>query len=342
MKSNAERSASPDVCAIIVCAGKGERTGLNYNKVLHYLGQKTVIELVLDAFAAYDVSSAVIVCSPEDEARIKELAAPYDGVSLCYGGATRAQSVRNGLRAQPCDVAVIHDGARPFASPPLINACIRSAVRNGSGIAAVKAVDTVKRVQNGKVSSLPRAELYNTQTPQAFTYADIMQDLIKSTPVGARVGIGFDVHRLADGRPLILGGVTIPYNKGLDGHSDADVLAHAVMDALLSAAGLPDIGVLFPDTDDRYLGVSSMLLLDEVVARVTVGHRINNVSAVVMAQAPKLAGFIDAIRKSLSARLGIGADSVNVSATTTEHMGIIGNGAAIAASASCMLTENHG
>ena len=124
--------------------------------------------------------------------------------------------------------------------------------------------------------------------------------------------------------------------------SDADVLVHAVMDALLSAAGLPDIGVLFPDTDDRYLGVSSMLLLDEVVARVTVGHRINNVSAVVMAQAPKLAGFIDAIRKSLAARLGISADSVNVSATTTEHMGIIGNGAAIAASASCMLTENHG
>ncbi len=381
MKSNAERPASPDVCAIIVCAGKGERTGLNYNKVLHYLGQKTVIELVLDAFAASDASRAVIVCSPEDEARIKELAAPYKDVSLCYGGATRAQSVRNGLRAQPCDVAVIHDGARPFASPALINACIRSAVRNGSGIAAVKSVDTVKRVQNGKVSSLPRAELYNTQTPQAFAYADIMQaydgacdgctddaevyelagfspvlvegeysnvkitnvgDLVKSTPVGARVGIGFDVHRLTDGRPLILGGVAIPYNKGLDGHSDADVLVHAVMDALLSAAGLPDIGVLFPDTDDRYLGVSSMLLLDEVVARVTVGHRINNVSAVVMAQAPKLAGFIDAIRKSLSARLGISADSVNVSATTTEHMGIIGNGAAIAASASCMLTENHG
>ena len=163
MKSNAERPASPDVCAIIVCAGKGERTGLNYNKVLHYLGQKTVIELVLDAFAASDASRAVIVCSPEDEARIKELAAPYKDVSLCYGGATRAQSVRNGLRAQPCDVAVIHDGARPFASPALINACIRSAVRSGSGIAAVKSVDTVKR---GVLARSRRRRIFKRQNNQ--------------------------------------------------------------------------------------------------------------------------------------------------------------------------------
>lgn len=380
MKSNAERPASPVIGAVIVCAGKGERTGLNYNKVLHYLGQKTVIEQTLDAFADSDVSRTVIVHASEDEQRIKELIAPYANVGLCIGGDTRAQSVLNGLKALPCDIAVIHDGARPFVSAALINACIRSAIEHGSGIAAVKSVDTVKRVQNGTVTSLPRNELYNTQTPQAFVYSDILNayntvrgtftddaevyeragflpvlvdgeysntkitnvgDLIKASPVGASIGIGFDVHKLTEGKPLILGGVTIPYNKGLDGHSDADVLVHAVMDALLSAAGLPDIGVLFPDTDDKYLGISSVLLLDEVIARISKSHSVSSVSAVIMAQAPKLADYIADIRKSLGKRLKIDPTRINVSATTTEHMGIIGRGDAIAASASCLLTENH-
>lgn len=382
MRSNAEtHSPSPRVGAIIVCAGKGERTGLEYNKVLHYIGQKTVIEQVLDAFSASDVSRTVVVCAPADETRIKELIAPYANVAICTGGDTRAQSVLNGLKALPCDIAVIHDGARPFVSPALINACIRSAISHGSGIAAVKAVDTVKRVIDGKVTSLPRSELYNAQTPQAFVYKDILHayntargtftddaevyeragfspvlvdgeyantkittvgDLMLTTPVGAKIGVGFDVHRLVEGRPLILGGVTIPYNKGLQGHSDADVLVHAVMDALLSAAGLPDIGVLFPDTDGKYLGISSMLLLDEVSARISEKHSILSVSAVIMAQAPKLAGFISDIRKSLCKRLKIDEARLNVSATTTEHMGIIGSSDAIAASASCLLTEHHG
>lgn len=382
MRSNAEtHSPSPRVGAIIVCAGKGERTGLEYNKVLHYIGQKTVIEQVLDVFSASDVSRTVVVCAPADETRIKELIAPYANVAICTGGDTRAQSVLNGLKALPCDIAVIHDGARPFVSPALINACIRSAISHGSGIAAVKAVDTVKRVIDGKVTSLPRSELYNAQTPQAFVYKDILHayntargtftddaevyehagfspvlvdgeyantkittvgDLMLTTPVGAKIGVGFDVHRLVEGRPLILGGVTIPYNKGLQGHSDADVLVHAVMDALLSAAGLPDIGVLFPDTDGKYLDISSMLLLDEVLARISERHSILSVSAVIMAQAPKLAGFISDIRKSLCKRLKIDEARLNVSATTTEHMGIIGSGDAIAASASCLLTEHHG
>ena len=153
-----------------------------------------------------------------------------------------------------------------------------------------------------------------------------------------RIGHGYDVHKLENGRKLILGGVDIPYEKGLLGHSDADVLVHAVMDALLGAAALGDIGRHFPDTDPAYAGADSLRLLDEVVSRLRQrGYRVGNVDATVLAQAPKLAPYLEQMRRNLAWRLQVPVDAVSVKATTEEGLGFTGTGDGIAAHAVCLV-----
>ena len=157
-----------------------------------------------------------------------------------------------------------------------------------------------------------------------------------------RIGHGYDVHRLVEGRSLILGGVRIPFEKGLDGHSDADVLTHAVMDALLGAAALGDIGKLFPDTDDRYLGADSIALLREVDRRLTeAGYRLGNLDVTVIAQRPKLAPYINQMRQNLAAALRTELQNISVKATTEEHLGFTGSGDGIAAHAVCLLEDGR-
>lgn len=153
-----------------------------------------------------------------------------------------------------------------------------------------------------------------------------------------RIGHGYDVHRLTENRKLILGGVEIPYEKGLLGHSDADVLAHAVMDALLGAAGLGDIGRHFPDNDDRYLGADSLVLLKEVCRLLKEkGYRVGNVDATVIAQRPKLMTYIPEMRKNLADVMNVDEDAVNVKATTEEKLGFTGEGLGIAAHAVALI-----
>lgn len=153
-----------------------------------------------------------------------------------------------------------------------------------------------------------------------------------------RIGHGYDVHRLTAGRKLILGGMEIPWEKGLDGHSDADVLVHAVMDALLGAAALGDIGLLFPDTDAAYKGADSLKLLQTVKERVyAAGYRVCNVDATVIAQAPKLRPYIDGMVEHIAAALEIDTGCVNVKATTEERLGFTGAGEGIAAHAVALL-----
>jgi 2-C-methyl-D-erythritol 2,4-cyclodiphosphate synthase len=155
-----------------------------------------------------------------------------------------------------------------------------------------------------------------------------------------RIGHGYDVHRLAPGRALILGGVEVPFDKGLDGHSDADVLTHAVMDALLGAAALGDIGKLFPDSDDRYLGISSMTLLAAVRERLhAAGWRAENIDATILAQRPKLAPYEQAMRQNLAAVLELDVGQVSVKATTEEGLGFTGEGLGIAVHAVCLLSK---
>lgn len=155
-----------------------------------------------------------------------------------------------------------------------------------------------------------------------------------------RIGQGYDVHRLVEGRKLIIGGVEIPHEKGLDGHSDADVLIHAIMDALLGAAALGDIGVLFPDTDDAYKGADSMKLLEKVnEAILAEGYKISNIDATIIAQAPKMRPYIDQMRENIAKVLILGTDQVNVKATTEEKLGFTGRKEGISAIAVTLLEK---
>lgn len=157
-----------------------------------------------------------------------------------------------------------------------------------------------------------------------------------------RVGIGYDVHKLVEGRQLIVGGVDIPFNKGLLGHSDADVLLHAIKDALLGAAALGDIGKHFPDTDLKYKGISSIKLLEEVNYMIRrKGYEVNNVDATIIAQGPKMAPYIDRMRDNIANALGLEKESVNVKATTTEGLGFVGLGEGIAANAIASITNEY-
>lgn len=155
-----------------------------------------------------------------------------------------------------------------------------------------------------------------------------------------RVGMGYDVHRLVEERRLILGGVEIPYEKGLLGHSDADVLLHAIMDAMLGAAALGDIGRHFPDTDPAYKGADSMVLLEACREKVrAAGYRVHNLDALICAQAPKMAPHIETMRANIARALALDVDAVNVKATTTERLGFVGDGSGISAYAVCLLED---
>ena len=157
-----------------------------------------------------------------------------------------------------------------------------------------------------------------------------------------RVGMGYDVHKLTEDRDLILGGVNIPWEKGLLGHSDADVLIHAVMDALLGAAALGDIGKHFPDTDPAYKGISSIKLLVHVAGLLREnGYEVGNIDATVIAQKPKMAPHIPQLRRNMAEALGISESKLNIKATTEEGLGFTGRGEGIASQAICLLTEKQ-
>ncbi len=294
------------------------------------------------------------------------------------GGETRTQTVKNGLSALHGDIVMIHDGARPFVSENLISRCILQTEKVGSALPAIPPTDTVWGSSPAGVKPLDRNSLLAVQTPQCFLLKDIRNayacvgtesytddaavyckffntpQLIKGEEENkkltypqdfcfaqnGRVGIGYDTHRLVENRKLILGGVEIPHEKGLLGHSDADVLCHAIMDALLSAAALPDIGHLFPDTDPAYEGADSTKLLLEVVRLVEgKNYRAVNVSAVICAQKPKLAPYLDKIIHNLAKLIHISTEQVGITCTTTEGLGFIGREEGIACHATVLLAK---
>lgn len=381
--------------AVIVAAGRGLRAGLGVNKVFHKVGGRTVLGRCLDAIHRSGCfNGAVVVLSPEDEARFAELQrteGPFDIVKgTAPGGETRRDSVCNGLLALPEDteVVAIHDAARPFVSRAIIDATLDSARAFGSGVISTPVVDTVKQIgADGRVTSLDRSALRAVQTPQSFDYKRILnahmraredrlavtddamlfehyygdvrlvttddageniklttkQDfeaLEQSRMPDFRVGQGYDAHRLVQGRRLLLCGVEIDHDRGLDGHSDADVAVHALMDALLGALGLGDIGWHFPDNDPRYKGADSMKLLATVMAMVTErGYRVGNADVTIVAQKPKLAGYMARMRENIAGGLGVDAGRVNVKATTTERMGFEGEELGISAQATVLLYQ---
>ncbi len=373
------------VTAVITCAGKGERAGFGYNKLLKDLGGITPFEKCVSVFKKVNrFDKIIITCSLEDKEIFEQKCLGLDvNAQFVIGGATRTESVFNALSLIDDDnFVLIHDGARSSITEDVINRCIDCTLTNGTGIVAIPATDTIAQTDgNGNILSSSRKNLYAVQTPQGFNvgllkkaysmisdgeeftdesglYAKYIQNpqIVEGSILNKKltlpddfaiaenlfVGTGFDLHVFAENRKLILGGIEIPHDKGLLGHSDADVLTHGIMDAMLSGASLGDIGRHFPDTDMKYKGISSMKLLEEVVALLhKSGYRLKNVSSVIMAQKPKLAKFVDTIRENLAKVLNVELDAVGITCTTLEGIGTVGREEGIAVQSYCLLVKEN-
>ena len=308
--------------------------------------------------------------------------------------------MRSRRSPQDANVIVIHDAARPLASPELFSRVIDAAAKGGAAIAAIQASDTVKEATAAPgvrivARTLTRDSIYMAQTPQAFT-REVLQDAIElgreeigtatdeaslaeqaghpvrlvdgeSTNIkitteqdfnvskaligirdlgsgvgsAARVGTGYDLHRLERGRVLVIGGVEIPHETGLAGHSDADVLCHAVTDAILGAAAAGDIGQHFPDTDPRWKDANSIELLKAAVEFVRgMGYVVANVDAVIIAERPKLLPHIAAMRANLAQALGVDVSAVSIKGKTNEGVDALGRNEAIAVHAVALLVQS--
>ena len=371
----------PTVTAIIVAAGASRRMG--FDKLSYRLPDgRTVLETSCALFGAHPAVDELVLVAGGNRPQCEAIAAACPKpCTVVQGGATRADSVHNGLAAAKGQLVAIHDAARPFASGEVITQVLQAAAKTGAAAPAVPVKDTIKVAdKDGKVVTTPdRATLYAVQTPQCFDRALYLQALeavsgekaslvtddcslfeLAGLPVTLtagdyanlkittkedlqkentmRIGHGYDVHRLVEGRKLILGGVEVPYEKGLLGHSDADVLLHAVMDAVLGAAALGDIGQHFPDTDPAYKGADSLALTREVAKIIAAhGYKVGNIDATILCQRPKLAPHIPAMRKNIADAFGLPLDAVSVKATTEEHLGFTGEGLGIAAHAVALI-----
>ena len=381
------------VSAVLVAAGSSTRMG--FDKLRFDLGGESVLRRSVRAFEECPLVSEIVLVAGNNADWLRaETADCTKTVRIVRGGATRAESARNGVLAAKGELVAVHDAARPFVSRTVIEAALQGAARWGATAPAVPVKDTIKLAASGSGKTVPeecrvkntpdRNQLYAVQTPQCFDrqaylaaldelppeqflrltddcslfeqtgrtvrltrgdYSNLKittrEDLPRPADKGVkqmRVGHGYDVHRLVEGRKLILGGVEIPFEKGLLGHSDADVLAHAVMDAVLGAAALGDIGKHFPDTDPAYAGADSLALARAVAELLKKeGWRVENIDATLLCQRPKLAPHIPAMRENLAAAFGVEAGAVSVKATTEEHLGFTGEGLGIAAHAVALI-----
>ncbi len=379
------------VSAIIPAGGRGSRFGAAVPKQLLALAGRPILAHSVEAIASSPHITDVVVALPADLATTPP---PYltnigKPVTVVAGGERRRDSVANAFAviADQADVVLIHDAARPLVSHDVIRRTIEAAAASGAAIAAMRASDTVKQVDEDRhvAATLPRERIYLAQTPQAFR-VDVLRDALRlggdatdeaalaeraghrvavvdgdvrnmkiTTPddlavaerllggaggVTLRIGNGYDLHRLVPGRPLILGGVHVPFDRGLDGHSDADAVCHAVTDAVLGACGAGDIGRHFPDTDPAWKDANSIALLQRAAALVREqGFGIVNVDVVVIAQQPKLAPHAAAMGANVAAALGVAATQVSVKGKTNEGVDSMGTGASIAVHAVALLNR---
>lgn len=412
------------VAAVLAAAGSSSRMG--QDKLFMSFGGKSVVRRAAEAIAPF-AQEKIAVCAPES---LQKMARELEGTGfrVVPGGSSRALSVAAALKElEGGGIVLVHDGARPFVTPSVIQGCIETARRHGSAVAAVPCKDTVRRCSFGRAeASFKRSEMYQMQTPQCFCldrlkcaylrmdesalaactddaavyeaageeiylspgdYANIKittpedavfaralcQGSCSAEPdcqAGAdggqareykaycgaadagdantyngenkmRIGNGFDVHALVKGRRLVLCGVEIPHETGLEGHSDADVALHALMDAMLGAAGLSDIGQCFPDNDPQYKNADSMKLLERVADMLKMrALRVSSADITVIAQAPKLSPYISDMRANIAKALQLPQDRANVKATTTERLGFTGRKEGIAAMAAVLLSED--
>ena len=381
------------ISAVLVAAGSSTRMG--FDKLSFDLGGETVLHRSIRAFDQCPQIGEIVLVAGKNRAFVEQqVVGCTKPVQIVAGGATRAESAKNGVLAAHGELVAVHDAARPFVSPAVIAAVLEAAARYGAAAPAVPVKDTIKQAVPGDGKTVPeaclvrstpdRSTLYAVQTPQCFDrtqYLAALQELdaekarlvtddcslfeltgrsvqltqgdyanlkittredlprpVQKEETRMRIGHGYDVHRLVEGRKLILGGVEIPFEKGLLGHSDADVLAHAVMDAVLGAAALGDIGQHFPDNDPAYAGADSLELARHVARILSEhGYRVENIDATILCQRPKLAPHIPAMRAKLAAAFGLPVDAVSVKATTEEHLGFTGEGLGIAAHAVALI-----
>lgn len=369
------------ISVILCAAGSGSRAGFSENKVLRELNGLPVLSYSLSAFAE-EADELLIPCRKEDEAAIRLLLSPYPRARTVEGGATRAESVFHALQEVKGDIVLIHDAARPFVTAKIVNDCIESVQKYGSGVCSLPATDTTVLAKDGAVAAVPpRGMVFTVQTPQGFLSGELKHAFSLAEREGKlssftdesslyaayiapphlfegdrrnkkltypedfapceRAGFGIDTHAFGKAQDyIVLAGVRIPSGSGLVAHSDGDVLVHAVMDALLSAAGLRDIGYYFPDTDARFAGADSMKLLDSVMALVKKeGLAPMNVSVSVLAERPRLAPYIDAMRAKLATALGISPSAVGIAAGTNEKLGYVGEGKGITVYAVALLAK---
>ena len=366
--------------ALIVAAGSGTRVGGDMPKQFRQLGGKPVLRWAVESLIHHPALQMVrVVVGQDQQEQASAALAGLDVGTLIEGGAERADSVRAGLREIDVDAVLVHDAARPFCPPAVIDRVIASLEFFEAAAPVLPVGDTLARAGETLCEPVDRSDMVRVQTPQAFrldalktayeswsgpsptdettvvraagmTVAAVEGDpaLEKLTlpadferaeqwvagRLRPRTGMGFDVHAFAGEGPIMLGGVEVPHSRGLAGHSDADVLLHAITDALLGAAGLGDIGEHFPPSDPQWRGAESSRFLERAVELLREkGGMIDHIDCTVIAEAPKVGPHRQAMRKRIAEIAGLSVDQVSVKATTTEGLGFTGRREGIAAQA---------
>jgi 2-C-methyl-D-erythritol 4-phosphate cytidylyltransferase/2-C-methyl-D-erythritol 2,4-cyclodiphosphate synthase len=366
--------------ALIVAAGKGERLGGGLPKQYRLLGGKPVLRHAAEALARHPAIARVrVVIGAGQQELASEALSGLNVGKLIEGGPERADSVRAGLTQVEGDAVVVHDAARPFCPPDVIDRLL-APLEFFDGSAPVLSVgDTLARASDRLEEAVDRRGLVRVQTPQAFRLAAIksayerwtgeaptdettvaraaglsvaavegdpalekittLADFERaegwlSARLTPRTGIGFDVHAFAGDGPVTMGGLQIPHSRGLAGHSDADVVLHAITDALLGAAGLGDIGEHFPASDPQWKGASSDIFLRHAAVLIRErGGIIDHVDCTIICEEPKMGPHRFQMKQSVASILGLGEGQVSIKATTTEGLGFTGRREGIAAQA---------
>jgi 2-C-methyl-D-erythritol 4-phosphate cytidylyltransferase/2-C-methyl-D-erythritol 2,4-cyclodiphosphate synthase len=366
--------------ALIVAAGKGERLGGGIPKQYRLLGGKPVLRWAVEALLGNRAVAQVrVVTGPGQKGLAAAALGGLNVGPLIEGGEQRADSVRAGLHAITGDAVLVHDAARPFCPPEVVDRLIAPLEFFDGAAPVLQIGDTVARATDRLVDAVERKDLVRVQTPQAFRLEALRQAYASwsgdaptdettvlraagmqvaavagdpslekiTTPADferaeqwlasrmvSRTGVGFDVHAFAGEGPLMLGGIAVPHSRGLAGHSDADVVLHAITDALLGAAGLGDIGEHFPPSDPQWKGASSDLFLRHAVDLLRAeGAIIDHVDCTIIAEEPKVGPFRLTMRRRIADIAGLSERQVSIKATTTEGLGFTGRREGIAAHA---------
>ncbi|MFL6756412.1 MAG: bifunctional 2-C-methyl-D-erythritol 4-phosphate cytidylyltransferase/2-C-methyl-D-erythritol 2,4-cyclodiphosphate synthase [Sphingomicrobium sp.] len=367
------------VSALIVAAGSGSRMGGELPKQFRPIGGKPVLAHAVDALASHRAVDVVKVVIGEGQRDLARAALGDRNVELVTGGAERSDSVRAGMEASEADVILVHDAARPFCPPDVIDRLLAALGAAEGAVPVLPVADTLARAGTILGEAVDRSQLVRVQTPQAFQFRSLTEahaqwrgpsptdestvlraagrpvavvdgdPLLEKLTTAAdwqraeaylnsrlipRTGLGFDVHAFAGDGPIMMGGIEIPHQRGLAGHSDADVILHAITDALLGAGGLGDIGQHFPPNDPQWKGADSAIFLAAAAKLVRdAGGTIDFVDCTVICETPKVGPYRDAMRSRVGTILDLPVSSVSIKATTTERLGFTGRGEGVAAQA---------